>query len=220
MATLCMSTLRMGTMVRFAHTLLCFTFLAAAVWSDEAVPDVGQKLIDLMKARDRAIQEIVGSETKGESPEERRKLKAIVGDSFDFTEFGRLSLGRNWGERTEAERAEFVDLCRRLTEVNYGDPKLYTKSDKIDYNDVSVDGDEAVVHTVVHYKSEKSSIDYLFHDVGGQWLIYDMAIDDLRVSRNNRSQFSKEIRKAGYASLVKKLKDKLVDEEQEGNGEG
>lgn len=219
-------------MFRFAHALLFFIFLTASAWPEglpaEGVPDsglpgssdIGQELIDLMKERDRAIQKIVRSETKGESPEDREKLKTIVGDSFDFAEFGRLSLGRTWGERTGPERAEFVSLCRRLIEVNYGDPKLYTKSDKIDYGEASVDGDEAVVRTVVHYKSEKSSIDYLFHNADGEWLIYDMSIDDLRVSRNNRSQFRKEIRKAGYESLIKKLKDKLVDEEQGVNGEG
>jgi phospholipid transport system substrate-binding protein len=186
--------------------------------------DVGGMLTDLMKGRDQAIQKIVGSETKGESADERAQLKAIVGESFNFEAFARLSLGRNWGDRTESERAEFVDLCRRLIEKNYGDPKLYTKSDSIAYVGVDVDGNEAVVKTVVHYRSEESLIDYLFRkteaEIDTTWLIYDMAIDDLRISRNNRSQFSKEIRKAGYESLVKKLSDKLVEEEQGTDGKG
>lgn len=174
----------------------------------------------MVKGRDRSIQEIVRSETKGETEAERERLKAIVGEVFDYEAFGRLSLGRDWRKRTDAERAEFIDLNRRLVEKNYADPKLYTKAEKIDYTGVEVDSADAVVKTVVHYKSEKSEIDYKLHRVDGKWLIYDMVIDELSVSRSNRSQFRKEIRKSSYEGLIRKLKDKLVEATDDGKSEG
>lgn len=180
------------------------------------IADEAPDLLEMMKARDQSIKEIVNSETKGETPVERDSLKAVVGDLFDFQEFSRLALGRYWKERTEAEQAEFTDLCRQLIEKNYADPKLYTKSDKIDYIGSELEGTKGLVKTVVYYKDEESSIDYKLHPVNGQWRVYDMVIDDLSITRSNRSQFYKEIRKTSFEGLVKKLKDKLQEEKASG----
>ncbi|MDP6037593.1 MAG: ABC transporter substrate-binding protein [Candidatus Latescibacteria bacterium] len=182
-------------------------FASSAVASDQ-----GEALLNMVKERDQAIQDIVRSETKGETPEERAKLKAIVGDLFDFETFSKESLGRDWAERTEAELKEFVDVNRQLIERNYADPKLYTKADKIDYTGVEVEDTASLVKTVVHYKRETSLIDYKLHLVDGKWLIYDMVIDDLSVARSNRSQFRREIRKSSFAGLMDKLKKKLKED--------
>ncbi|MDA0747943.1 MAG: ABC transporter substrate-binding protein, partial [bacterium] len=120
---------------------------------------------------------------------------------------------------TEDEQKEFTELCRRLIERNYADPKLYTKSEKIDYIGAEIKEEEGTVKTVVHYKDEKSGIDYKLHTVDGQWRVYDMVIDDLSIVRNNRSQFYKEIRKSSYEGLVKKLRNKLSEEDVGGKGE-
>ena len=172
----------------------------------------GDALLEMVKSRDRAIQDIVRSETKGDTPEERAKLKAIVGELFDFQTFSRESLGRDWAARTEEERADFVAVNRQLIEKNYADPALYTKAEKIDYTGVAVDSTQAVVKTVVHYKRESSTIDYKLHLVEDKWLIYDMVIDELSVARSNRSQFRREIRKSSFAGLMDKLKEKLSEE--------
>ncbi len=175
-------------------------------------------LLQSMIKRDRSIKAIVNSETAGETAEEREQLRAIVEGMFDFRRFGMVALGRHWQRRTEAEQAEFADLCRRLIVKNYADPKLYTKSEKIEYLGSEVDSTEGVVRTIVHYRDEQSHIDYKLHPVNEKWLVYDMVIDDLSVARNNRSQFYKEIRKSSYEGLVKKLRDKLNEDEADGKG--
>ncbi len=173
--------------------------------------EAGKALLVMVKERDQAIQTIVRSKTKGETPQERAKLKAIVGDLFDFNALSELSLGRDWAERTEAERKAFVDINRQLIEKNYADPKLYTKAEKIDYIGVEVKDKEATVKTMVYYKTEKSAIDYKMHQVNGKWLIYDMVIDELSIGQSNRSQFRKEIRNASFESLMDKLRKKLAE---------
>ena len=189
-------------------------------WGSGLALGAGQAelLLRSMKERDRSIKAIVNSETQGETAEEREKLRTIVEEMFDFRKFARVALGRHWQRRTEAEQAEFADLCRRLIVKNYADPKLYTKSEKIEYAGSEVDSTEGVVRTIVHYKDEQSHIDYRLHPVNEKWLVYDMVIDDLSVARNNRSQFYKEIRKSSYEGLVKKLRDKLNEDEADGKG--
>ncbi len=206
--------------MKWIGRLAVFAIFAGGTAAVGAASNEGQAeaLLEMMKARDRSIQEIVRSKTEGQTEAERKQLKAIIGDLFNFRRFSELSLGRYWKERTEEEQTEFTDLCRRLIQKNYADPKLYTKSEKIDYIGAEVNGADALVKTVVYYKSEQSTIDYKFHLMDSKWLIYDMVIDDLRVSRNNRSQFYKEIRKNSYESLVRKLKNKLSCKSNDGKG--
>jgi phospholipid transport system substrate-binding protein len=195
-----------------------FPISAAAVivvfLSSEAAAEEGQFLLDLVKDRNQMIEAIVKSPTEGETPEERAQIKAIVSELFDFTSFSETSLGRYWKDRSGAERTEFTDLCKRLIEKNYADPKLYKKAEKVVYQGSTVEGDTGEVKTIVSYKTEESTIDYQLKKVGDQWLIYDMVIDDLSVAKNNRSQFRREIRKTSYEGLVKKLKDKLEKQEE------
>ena len=178
-------------------------------YSIAADVDQGKVVLVMVQSRDRAIQDIVRSTTKGETPEERSKLKTIVGELFDFPALSQLSLGRSWDERTLKEREAFIDLNRRLIEKNYADPKLYTKAEKIVYTGVEINGNEALVKTVVHYKSEGSGIDYQMHLVDGKWLIYDMVVDDLSIGKSNRSQFRREIKKSSFEGLMDKLRNKL-----------
>ena len=202
----------MNGICRIAFLVVVVGVVGANGWGLEEDP--ASALLAMMVDRDRAIQEVVHSETGGETEADREELKQIMGELFDYPALSKDSLGRYWRARTQEEQAEFIDLYRRLLEKNYADPKLYTKSDTIEYTGVEVDGTEAVVRTVVYYKSEESTIDYKLHRVGGAWLIYDMVIDDLSVVRNNRSQFRKEIRKSSYEGLVKKLRDKLTEEKE------
>lgn len=194
-------------MTIFLRSLLLVVAVVGGSFAAEVDPS--HALLDMVKSRDKAIQDIVRSKTKGETPEERAKLKAIVGELFDFEALSELSLGREWAERTETEQQEFTALNRLLIEKNYADPKLYSKAEKIDYAGVEIDGQEALVKTVVFYKTEKSQIDYQMHLVDGKWLIYDMIVDDLSIGKSNRSQFRKEMRKTSFEGLMDKLRQKL-----------
>lgn len=190
----------------FGQALVMLILMGVAGASDQ-----DDALLDMVKSRDRAIQDIVRSETGGDTAEERAALKAIVGELFDFETFSRESLGRDWAARTEEERADFVAVNRQLIEKNYADPALYTKAEKIDYTGVEVDSTQAIVKTVVYYRRESSTIDYKLHFVDDKWLIYDMVIDELSVARSNRSQFRREIRRSSFAGLMDKLKEKLSE---------
>jgi len=194
-------------MTTFIRSILWAVAVVGVAFAAEA--DQSQALLEMVKSRDKAIQDIVRSKTKGETPEERAKLKAIVGELFDFEALSELSLGRDWAERTETEQKEFTALNRLLIEKNYADPKLYSKAEKIDYAGVEIEGQEALVKTVVFYKTEKSHIDYQMHLIDGKWLIYDMIVDDLSIGKSNRSQFRKEMRKTSFEGLMNKLRQKL-----------
>jgi phospholipid transport system substrate-binding protein len=47
------------------------------------------------------------------------------------------------------------------------------------------------------------------HQVGGEWLIYDVQIDNVSMVRNYRAQFSRILNTSAYADLVQKIHNKL-----------
>jgi phospholipid transport system substrate-binding protein len=47
---------------------------------------------------------------------------------------------------------------------------------------------------------------YYLHESAGQWLVYDVVVEDLSLVTNYRASFSNEIRAAGVDGLISKLK--------------
>ena len=174
--------------------------------------EVGQRLIQMLKERDAAVRALARSTEGPLSPADMKRMKAIVGEAFDYDELSRESLKKYWPERTPEERKEFADLYRRLIERSYANPKLYRKVEDIVYVGADVVGEQARVRTTVHYKGEESEIVYALHRAGGEWLITDMTIDDVSVVRNNRQNFYREIARSSYAVLVSKIRKKLAEE--------
>lgn len=203
-------------MIRLYRCIVClfaclFALEANAFVQAQGGDATAQKLLDTLKERDNAIRTIARSTTGPLSAADQAKLKAIVGDAFDYEELSRQSLGKYWAERTPAERKEFTGLYRQLIEKSYADPKLYRKVEKITYDGAEATGTTATVRTTVHYKGEKSAIKYVMLKQGEKWLVADMVIDDVSVVRNNRQNFYKEIAKSSYAGLVGKIKKKLAE---------
>ncbi len=204
-------------MNRIYYGAVCLMLMIWALWADgfaqtPADAATGQKLIDLLKGRDDSVRAIARSTNGPLNAADREKLKAIVGDTFDYEELSRQSLGKHWGERTPAERKEFSGLYRQLIEKSYADPKLYRRVEKITYDGAEAVGSAATVKTTVYYKGEKSAVKYAMRLLAGRWLITDMVIDDVSVVRNNRQNFYKEIARSSYAGLVGKIKKKLAEE--------
>jgi phospholipid transport system substrate-binding protein len=193
--------------------LACLALAASGRAAADPASDAatGRRLLDMLKERDGAIRAIARSTAGPLAPADREKLKAIVGDAFDYDELSRQSLGKYWAERTPAERKEFAGLYRQLIQKSYADPKLYRKVEKIAYDGAEVTGSTATVKTTVQYKGEKSVIQYAMLRSGEKWLISDMVIDDVSVVRNNRQNFYKEIARSSYAGLVAKVRKKLAE---------
>ncbi len=71
-------------------------------------------------------------------------------------------------------------------------------------------GHQAIVNTYVEHAMEgKLDIDYhlMRHDKG--WLIYDVQLDGVSLSRNLRTQFQQIIRQDSYAELLRRMREKL-----------
>lgn len=136
------------------------------------------------------------------------KARQLVFARFDFSEMTKRSLGSHWKSLDQAQQREFIDAFTHRLLVSYGKTVRATGKEKIEFVREVQDGKQARVETMlISGNGEQSAIDYRLHDVDGQWMVYDVVIDDVGMVNNYRSQFERVIAKSSVLELLRKMKD-------------
>ena len=176
----------------------------AEVWA-------GQPTDQLRTQIDRVVRVLEDPELKKESKVKARRaaVRKIANDIFDFSETAKRSLARHWPPRTPAEREEFIALFADLLERSYISKIEVYGGEKIGYLGETIDGDLATVRTKITTKQQTDiPIDYRMLRRGEKWLVFDIIIEGVSLIANYRTQFNKIITTSSYQELVKKMKTK------------
>ncbi|MBF0468498.1 MAG: ABC transporter substrate-binding protein [Desulfamplus sp.] len=155
----------------------------------------------------------LASETRKDA---RKELLFNKAESiFDFNEFSRGALGRNWGRFSDSQRTEFIKQFSRLIantyiakidDENFEDLKItYTKTEMlaatksgIERADIATDVFHNKVVTPVNYRMMKKR--------GEDWKIYDVKIEGVSLVGNYREQ---------YRTRFNDSPDKIIQEVKE-----
>ena len=151
-----------------------------------------------------------------------RALKQkILHGTFDLRELARLSLAKNWAQRSEAEQNQFVQLLTDLLEEKalFSKEQSAAKSKSGGKYFVIYRGHKfedatkirSFVRTKVVVPSENIDIElnYRLKKEGSAWKIYDIIVDEASLVDNYRYQFDSIIKKHGYPDLVRRMSEKL-----------
>ena len=140
------------------------------------------------------------------------ELRQAIEERFDFAEMAKRSLGSHWRRLTPAQEQEFVRLFTNLLEKKYlGEIAAY-ENEKIVFTNERQDGQYAVVESqVVPEGGEAISLDYKLHRRGAEWKIYDVAIEDISLVNNYRSQFNRVIARNSLVDLMERLRQIAID---------
>jgi len=152
------------------------------------------------------------------SPTREDKIGAIMDQVFDFGELAKRSLGDEWNARSDSEKQEFQQVLERLVKQSYRKNLGKTVGWEVAYDSTTkVDGGVRVP-TVATNKTDKRkgpvSVDYVLHEVKGEWKVYDVVVEGSSLVGNYNSQFRKIIRKHGFGELMMRMKRRA------GKGEG
>jgi phospholipid transport system substrate-binding protein len=132
---------------------------------------------------------------------------SLVFSRFDFSEMTKRSLGSHWESLGSAEQHEFVDAFTERVLRAYGRSVRASGDEKVQYARELRDGDLATVQTkVISGSGDELPIDYQLHDVGGQWKVYDVVIDQVSIVSNYRAQFDRVIAKSSVKELLQRIK--------------
>lgn len=137
----------------------------------------------------------------------RASVRKIAAEAFDVNESARRALGLHWQQRTQAEREEFVQLFGDLLERTYiAQIDLYS-GERLRFTEEKLDGNLAIVRAkLVTKQGTEVPVEARMNRKGERWLIYDVAIENVSLISNYRSQFDRIIRQNSYPELVKRLR--------------
>jgi phospholipid transport system substrate-binding protein len=132
---------------------------------------------------------------------------SLVFSRFDFSEMTKRSLGSHWESLASAEQHEFVDAFTDRVLRAYGRSVRASGDEKVQYARELRDGDLATVQTkVISGSGDELPIDYQLHNIGGQWKVYDVVIDQVSIVSNYRAQFDRILAKSSVKELLQKIK--------------
>lgn len=142
------------------------------------------------------------------SADKRAAVRKVAIEIFDVNETARRALGPHWQGRTPSERDEFVRLFADLLERTYISKIDLYGGERLRYTSEAVDGEFAIVRAkVITNKGAEVPVEARMLRRAEHWLIYDIAIENVSLISNYRTQFDRIIRTASYGELVRRLKE-------------
>lgn len=141
------------------------------------------------------------------------KVSASIDEVFDYQQLAARSLGHEWSKRSEAEQKQFSEILTQLVRQTYRKSINTTLGYSVEYRGTRKAGDDIIVSTVAKHKTDNRkapvSIDYVLVQTNGTWRAADVVIEGSSLVGNYRSQFTRVIKKSGFAELLEKMKRKV-----------
>ncbi|MBX3158436.1 MAG: ABC transporter substrate-binding protein [Deltaproteobacteria bacterium] len=176
----------------------------------------------VVKNANDSISKLLGQKVAPGSKEERdlaAKVTTSVRDFLDLDELGRLAMADHWDKLKPAEQKEFLDVLRALVEDQYIKGLRSQVTYTIAYKGESKKNNNVLVETEVTSTRKGRpftiKIDYELENKGGKLRAIDMQTDGVGLVENYKSMFNRIMVKGGYAELIKKMKDKLAQQQKE-----
>lgn len=199
---------------RISRSIVALILLTLVLgYSTGAPATVEASPVDIIKARNQAVKDILDASGEQVDKATKEKLKDVINGLMDFRELSRLALGKYWKERTEQEKQDFVNVFQQLIRNSSVKKLEIYKADRIEYEDPVINGDKATVTTIAYKGRKNVEIVYKMHKVNGEWKAYDMVIDGVSTARNYRDSFYKQIAKTSYQKMYEKLVRRLKEQE-------
>ena len=157
------------------------------------------------------------------SPEaelQRSEVKKLVGSFLDYGELAGASLAKHWDKITPKQRDEFVETLRQLVERSYlqagpRQRRTTTSSTTRKRRTAARPTVTATLNTVARGKKVKIALEYKMLWKDGHWVVYDVVTDEQSMLENYRAEFNKIINRDGFDALIKKMKKKLDEKEDD-----
>ncbi len=147
---------------------------------------------------------------------QRQKLWALMQELYDFEEFSRRVLARNWRLFTPGQQAEFVELFGKFVNVHYLS-QLMRKYENETVNYVGqklINDSRAVVNIEIFWKDKNIPVEIKMLRRKGTWKVYDLSAMGITAISFYRSQFRAILRKKPPEHALALLRDKIKKAEK------
>jgi len=138
-------------------------------------------------------------------------VTSIIVPHFDFNRMSQLVLGKYWRKASDDQKEAFVGQFQTLLIRTYAIALLNYSDQAIEYLPMHEQTSSSAVTVKTEVKTSGAPpipIHYRLHQKEGNWMVYDVIIDNISLVSNYRTGFSNQIRRKGLNSLIAQLKKK------------
>lgn len=176
--------------------------------------------MEVVKGKQAELFELIA---KPRTATQQAKIKALFDDMLDYEWLAHASLGKRWRDLTDAQRVEFSGLLEQLVRKNYQRNLKKMLGYEIRYvAEKDVGAGKMVVETravsKTDQRAEPIALDFKLKERDGRWRVIDIRPEGASLVRTYRAQFTRILKKDGYAALKRKMEKKLAQPlDQEGD---
>ncbi len=164
----------------------------------------------MMERRDRQIKALVGPEGTRHTEAQRDQMKDIINGIIDYSAMGRIALQGHYDTITEAQRTEFNELFATVIR-DQSLNKLDIYRARVIYDKITTDGRTATVETTAILDNVRTPVSYQMAKRGNEWVITDMAIDNVSTAQSYQRSFQNVIRRRGFDALLQSLRRRAAN---------
>jgi phospholipid transport system substrate-binding protein len=148
---------------------------------------------------------------KSQKELQRQMLWRELNQIFDFREFSKRILAKNWRRFSTRQQEEFVELIGTFMNIN-SIPRLQRNynNEKVTLIDqYLLNANKAVVKAKVRWKKKDIPFEVKMLNYSGAWKIYDISALGFSAVGLYRGQFQSILRKQTPQQIIDKLKAKI-----------
>lgn len=140
------------------------------------------------------------------------RVKDVIDNSFDFQTMSQSVLATNWKKATLGEREKFIDyFSEHLLNTYRNIIQSYT-DEQIRYEKETIDGDRAVVDTIVVTKTAEIPVNYKLKNNDGVWYAYDVEIEGSSLVNKYRNEYGAIFNNEGMDGVLAHIKSTFPTE--------
>jgi len=184
---------------------LAITMMSAVLGALGGPVAAGEATDQIRSHIDQMYRLVAQTGSASEGQEAVRKVGDLM---FNWLAMAQGALGQHWGERTPAERAEFVRLFGDVFERAYLSKIQLADAQRFAYLGDTIEGDHTVVRTqITTNNGTVIPVNYRAGMADGRtWRVYDLDVGGVSLVNNYRAQFNSIIARSSYPELVNRLK--------------
>ena len=194
--------------------LLALVFSGLLAWSAtaEAAIDANKAEAFVKNLTQEGIEQLINSNVS--AAEKKARFTKLFNEDLDLDFIGKFVLGRYWRTATPQQRADFIDVYRKLNIQTWSARFDEFKGKHFEFmgTETSKSADQIFVNTQVPMpEGAPASVKWRVKDTNGRLRIVDIIIENVSLAQTARSEYTGYIQKSNNCieCLIADLKAKL-----------
>lgn len=170
--------------------------------------------VSAISQNDKELQTLL--QKKSLTKQDNERVKGLLSDVFNFKLLAEKSLPKEtWSSLDEASKQSFAAEFQRMVRNSSAKRLEMYRTDSTIYDAPKMKKNNTEANVTAHlwFKGKESVLVYKMTLVDGNWMAWDLVIDDLSTARNYKEQFSTILKTKSFAELLEIIKKKADETE-------